>query len=147
MLPKRHKKLGIKYVKEKDSKLVGYTDSDWAGSVDDHKSSSSYLFCLGTKLISWFSKKQKTVALSSAEAEYIATTNAACEAVWLRRILSNMQQSEETTTIIHSDNMSTIAITKNPVFHSRTKHIELHHHFIRKLVQEEIQLKFVNTNE
>ena len=134
-------------MKEKDSKLVGYTDSDWAGSIDDHKSSSSYLFCLGTKLISWSSKKQKTVALSSAEAEYIAATNAACEAVWLRRILSNMQQSEETTTIIHSDNMSTIAITKNPVFHSRTKHIELHHHFIRKLVQEEIQLKFVNTNE
>ena len=56
-LPKRHKNLGIKYVKEKDSKLVGYTDSDWAGSIDDCKSSSGYLFCLGTKLISWSSKK------------------------------------------------------------------------------------------
>ena len=123
-------------MKEKDSKLVGYTDSDWAGSIDDCKSSSGYLFCLGTKLISWSSKKQKIVALSSAEAEYIAATDAACEAVWLRRILLDMQQSEETTTIIHCDNMSAIAITKNLVFHSRTKHIELHHHFIRKLVQE-----------
>ena len=81
MLPKRYKKLGIKYVKEKDSKLVGYTDSDWAGSIDDHKSTSGYLFCLGTKPISWSSKKQKTVILSSVEAEYIATIDVACEAV------------------------------------------------------------------
>ena len=142
------KKLDIKCVKEKDNKLVGYTDSDWTGSIDDHKSTSGYLFCLGTKPISWSSKKQKTVALSSAEAEYIAATDAACESVWLRRILSDMQQSEEMPTIIYCDNMSAIAMTKNMVFHSRTKHIELRHHFIRKLVQEEeIQLNFVNTNE
>ena len=142
------KKLDIKCVKEKDKKLVGYTDSDWTGSIDDHKSTSGYLFCLGTKPISWSSKKQKSVALSSAEVEYIAATDAACESVWLRRILSDMQQSEEMPTIIYCDNMSAIAMTKNMVFHSRTKHIELRHHFIRKLVQEEeIQLNFVNTNE
>ena len=111
---------------------MGYTDSDWAGSIDDHKSTSGYLFCLGTKPISWSSKKQKTVALSSAEAEYIATIDVACEAIWLRRILSDMQQSEEMPTIIHCDNILAIAMTKNPVFHSRTKHIEIHHHFIRK---------------
>ena len=85
------KKFGIKYVKEKESKLVGYTYSDWASSIDDCKSTSGYLFCLGTKPISWSLKKQKTVALSSAEAKYIAATNAACEAVWLRKILLDMQ--------------------------------------------------------
>ncbi|XP_050248928.1 secreted RxLR effector protein 161-like [Quercus robur] len=85
------KKFGIKYVKEKESKLVGYTYSDWAGSIDDCKSTSGYLFCLGTKPISWSLKKQKTVALSSAETKYIATTDAACETVWLRRILLDMQ--------------------------------------------------------
>ncbi|KAG6520427.1 hypothetical protein ZIOFF_017482 [Zingiber officinale] len=86
------RKLGIKYVKEKENKLVGYTDSDWAGSLDDRKSTSVYIFCLGSKIISWVSKKQKTVSLSSAEAKYIAATDAACEAVWLRRILSDVEQ-------------------------------------------------------
>lgn len=65
------KKLGIKYVKEEDNKLVGYTDSDWAGSLDDRKSTSAYVFCLGSKPISWSSKKQNSIALSSAEAEFI----------------------------------------------------------------------------
>ena len=112
------------------------------------KSTLGYIFCLGTKPISWSSKKQKTVALSSAEAEYIATTDAACEAVWLRRILSDMQHKESTPTIIMCDNMSAIAMTKNPVFHSRTKHIEIRHHYIRNLVQkEEIKIEFVNTIE
>ncbi|KAG6520057.1 hypothetical protein ZIOFF_017087 [Zingiber officinale] len=142
------RKLGIKYVKEKENKLVGYTDSDWAGSLDDRKSTSGYIFCLGSKIISWVSKKQKTVSLSSAEAEYIAATDAACEAVWLRRILSDVEQKQEAPTTIFCDNNSTIAMTKNPVFHARTKHIELRHHFIRDLVSDKkIQLKFINTNE
>ncbi|KAG6487976.1 hypothetical protein ZIOFF_056734 [Zingiber officinale] len=142
------RKLGIKYVKEKENKLVGYTDSDWAGSLDDRKSTSGYIFCLGSKIISWVSKKQKTVSLSSAEAEYIAVTDAACEAVWLRRILSDVEQKQEAPTTIFCDNNSTIAMTKNPVFHARTKHIELRHHFIRDFVSDKkIQLKFINTNE
>lgn len=85
------KKLGIKYAKEKENKLFG-TNSDWAGSVDDRKSTSGYVFCLGSKIISWASKKQKTISLSSAKAEYIAATDAICEAIWLRRILSDVQQ-------------------------------------------------------
>ncbi|XP_073107386.1 secreted RxLR effector protein 161-like [Elaeis guineensis] len=86
------KKQEIRYVKEENNSLVGFTDSDWAGSLDDRKSTTRYLFCLGTKVISWSSKKQKTISLSSAEAEYIAANNAACEAVWLRRLLSDMQE-------------------------------------------------------
>ncbi|XP_022869102.1 uncharacterized protein LOC111388579 [Olea europaea var. sylvestris] len=70
------KKIGIKYVKENESKLIGYSDSDWGGSLDDRKSTSGYLFCLGTNVVSWSSKKQKIVALSSAEAENIAATDA-----------------------------------------------------------------------
>ncbi|KAF7130275.1 hypothetical protein RHSIM_Rhsim10G0139300 [Rhododendron simsii] len=94
------------------------------------------------------SKKQRTIALSSAEAEYIAATDAACEAVWLRRIRSDMEHKEEGPTVIYCDNMSAIAMSKNPVFHGRTKQIELRHHFIRDLVQNgEIQLEFVNTKE
>ncbi|XP_060673958.1 secreted RxLR effector protein 161-like [Ziziphus jujuba] len=119
------RKLGIKYAKEADNKLIGYTDNDWAGSIDDCKSTSGYLFCLSTKLISWSSKKQRTVALSSAEAEYISATDGSSEAVWLRRLLSDMQHKETAPTIIRCDNMSAIAMTKNPVFHSKTKHIEI----------------------
>ena len=142
------KKFGIKYKKENNCKLIGYTDSDWAGSIDDRKSTSGYVFCLGSNVIAWSSKKQKTIALSSAEAEYIAATDATCEAVWLRRILSDMEHIEEGPTVIYCDNMSAIAMSKNPVFHGRTKHIELRHHFIRDMVQNgEIQLEFVNTKE
>lgn len=139
---------GIKYVKEEKNELVGYSDSDWAGSIDDRKSTSGYIFCLGSKIISWSSKKQKTIALSSAEAEYIAATDAACEAVWLRRVLLDLQQTQVQPTIIYCDNMSAIALSKNPVFYARSKHIELRHHFIRDLVnKEEIILKYVGTNE
>ncbi|KAL5730657.1 hypothetical protein ACHQM5_003455 [Ranunculus cassubicifolius] len=142
------KNLGLKYMKEDDNKLVGFTDSDWAGSVDDRKSTSGYVFRLGSKVISWSSKKQQTIALSSAEAEYIAATDATCEAAWLRRILRDLQQEDEAPTTIHCDNKSAIAMTKNPAFHSRSKHIEIKHHFIRDYVNKrEIQLEYVNTNE
>ena len=81
------KKLGILYKKENDNNLVGFTGSDWAGSLDDRKITSGYIFCLGSNVIAWSSKKQKTVALSLAEAEYIVAIDAACEAIWLRRLL------------------------------------------------------------
>lgn len=106
------------------------------------------IYCHGTKVISWCSKKQKTVALSSAEAEYIAATDAACEAIWLRRMLFDLKQSQHHPTTIHCDNMSAIAMTKNTVFHARSKHIELRHHLIRDLVNKgEISLDFINTND
>ena len=106
------------------------------------------MFQIGSKSISWSSKKQATVALSSSEAEYISATSAACEAVWLRRILQDLRQDTEDPTTIHCDNMSAIAMTRNPVFHSRTKHIEIRHHFIRELVEkQEIELQFCKTGE
>ncbi|KAL0303184.1 UNVERIFIED_CONTAM: Retrovirus-related Pol polyprotein from transposon TNT 1-94 [Sesamum radiatum] len=145
---KSTKNQGVEFKKEENCKLIGYTDSDWAGSIEDRKSTSGYIFCLGTNVISWSSRKQKSVALSSAEAEYIATTNAACEVVWLRRILKDMEFEQSGSTTIFCDNMSAIAMAKNPVFHARSRHIELQHHFIRELVNEgEISIKFINTND
>lgn len=117
------KNYGIKYVKEDNSKLIGYTDSDWAGSLDDRKSTSGYIFCFGSKPISWSSRKQRSVALSSSEAEYVASSEATCEAIRLRRILSDLLQDISKPTVILCDNMSAIAMTKNPVFHARLKHI------------------------
>ncbi|XP_014624146.1 secreted RxLR effector protein 161-like [Glycine max] len=86
------KDFGILYEADRDFNLTGYTNSDWAGRTDDRKSTSGYVFVLGNKAISWASKKQTTVALSSAEAEYMAATSAACEATWLRKILQDVQQ-------------------------------------------------------
>lgn len=110
------------------------------------KSTSGNIFGLGTGAITWMSKKQATVALSTAEAEYIATTAAACQCIWLRRILEDAQQKQHEGTKLYCDNKSTIIMAKNPAFHGRTKHIELRHHFIRELVAKgEIILKFCNT--
>jgi len=139
---------GILYETEKASRLIGHTDSDWAGCIDDRRSTSGYVFQLGSKVISWSSKKQATVALSSAEAEYIAATSVACEAIWLRRISGDLQVKTEGPTTLFCDNMFAIAMTTNPIFHSRTKYIEIRHHFIRELVEKkEIELQFSKTDE
>lgn len=142
------KEYGIWFSKTKDFRLKGFTDSDWAGSVDDRKSTSGHCFILGTAAISWSSKKQPSVALSSTEAEYVAATEASCQAVWLRRILSDLGYEQTTATSIKCDNRSAVMLARNPVYHSRTKHIEIKHHFIRELVaKEEIQLEECGTND
>jgi hypothetical protein len=110
--------------------LLRYADSDWASNVNDHKSTSSYVFTLGGGATSWSSKKQPTIALSSTEAEYIAGTHTAKEATWLRLLLSELGQDMSSPTILHIDNQSAIAITWNPEFHKCMKHINVHYHYI-----------------
>ncbi|KAL4204041.1 hypothetical protein AMTRI_Chr01g130220 [Amborella trichopoda] len=156
------KKHNIKYIFENNTNLVGFSNSDWVGIIDDRKSTSGYILCQGTKVISWSSRKQNTMALSSTEAESISTTSVVYEAIWLRRILSNLQQKQNasttifydlqqkqnTSTTIFYDNMSAIIMTKNLIFHNRSKHIEIRHHFIRELTEKgEIEPKFINTND
>lgn len=123
------------YTASNEFQLVGYTDSDWAGNVEDRKSTSRYIFHLGSGAVSWASKKQLIVVLSTGEAEYIAANVAACQAVWLRRILIDLREEQEDGTVIFCDNVSSIALTKNHVFHGRSKHIEIRYHFIRELVE------------
>ncbi|CAL5390436.1 unnamed protein product [Camellia sinensis] len=139
---------GIWYAKVFNFKLCGFTDSNWASSLDDRRSISANVFTLGSGVITWSSKKQATVALSSSEAEYVAATSAACQAIWLRRILAELQQRQEGATEIFCDNKTTIFMTKSPAFHSRTKHIDMRLHFIRDLVaKEEVTLKYCTTHE
>ncbi|KAL0300076.1 UNVERIFIED_CONTAM: Retrovirus-related Pol polyprotein from transposon RE2 [Sesamum calycinum] len=140
------KDFGIWYKSTNDAKLVGYTDSDWAGSVDDMKSTSGYTFSLGSGIFTWASKKQATVAQSSAEAEYIAAAATSNHAIWLRRILEDIGEKQEEPTTIYCDNKSAIAITKNPVQHSRTKHIDIKYHSLREATTRgEIELKYCST--
>jgi hypothetical protein len=112
---------GLWYSQSKDNHLSGYTDSDFAGSLDDQKSTSGYVFHLGTNLISLASKKQPIVSISSAEAEYVIATSASCQVVWLRRLLNDMSHTEKEPTPIFYDNTSAIALSKNHVFHKKNQ--------------------------
>ena len=122
----------ILYTTKSDSRLVGYTDSDWARSLEDRKSTSSYVFHMSSGVISWSSKKQPIAAQSIAEAKYIATNVAVCQAVWLRRILADLKEEQVEETTIFCVNMPSIALTKNHVFHGRSKHIKIRYHFIHE---------------
>jgi hypothetical protein len=128
------------------ARLVGYSDTDWAGDVDDRKSMSGVLYFLGSCPISWQSAKQKIVALSSCEAEYVAATAAACQGIWLRRLHDELLGRKHGAVELHVDNKSAIALMKNPVFHDRSKHIEIRYHFIRQCVDnKDINVQFVRT--
>lgn len=129
--------------------MLGYTDADWAGDAYDRKSTTGYLFLSGSTPVTWNSKKQPTVALSSTEAEYMAITEGTKEAVWLRRLFGELKvQNLKKPTTIHGDNQGSLNLAHNPVYHGRTKHIEVKHHFIReKIISKEISLEYVPTTE
>jgi len=142
------KEYSIWYKSTSNPTLLGYTNSDWAGSVDDMKSTLGYAFSLGSGIFSLASKKQATVAQSTAEAEYVAATEATSQAIWLRRILKDMGEKQSGPTTINCDNKSTITMTKNHVHHSRTKHIAIKYHFIREAeTNMEIRLEYCPTED
>ena len=118
--------------------LTGFCDSDWAGDCDSRKSISRFCFTLGSGAFSWSSKKQPIVALSSTEAEYKAACFAACEVVWLRRILAHLGVQVKEATVLKCNSQSCMAIAKNPVFHARTKHIEIQYHYVCELIEDEV---------
>lgn len=120
------------------SSLIGYTDSDWAGDTATRRSTSGYVFNVGSAAISWSSKRQATVALSTCEAEYIGQTQATKEAIWLRSLLTSLQPNSNAleTVIIYGDNQGAIALAKDPRSHGRTKHIEIGNHFCREKVAD-----------
>ncbi len=108
----------------------GYTNSDWANNVLDKRSNNGFMFSFGSGDVSWSSKKQPTFALSSMEAEYRGATIVACEVIWLQKLFLDLGQSLDVLVVIYCDNISNILLANNPVYHARTKHIEVHYHFI-----------------
>jgi len=115
--------------------LQGYTNSDWAGSVVDRKNTSGCCFSLGSAMISWMSRKQTSIALSTAKTEYIAASIASREAIWIRKLLADIFDQDIETTVIHCDNQSCIKLSENPVFQDRSNHVEIKYHYIRDVVQ------------
>ena len=133
--------------KSNNSQLVRFTDSDYASDIEDRKSTSGYIFTYGDCVISWNSSKQKTVSLSSTEAEYIGLAQAAKEGIWLYTILEELGRAVDVVQIL-CDNKSTISLAHNPEFHARSKHIDIRHHFIRNLIQDGyVKIDHLGTNE
>ena len=122
--------VGLWYPKGAKFELVGYSDSDYAGCKVERKSTSGTCQLLGRSLVSWSSKKQNSVALSTAEVEYISAGSCCAQVLWMKATLSDFGIKFKKVPLI-CDNESAIKLTNNPVQHARTKHIDVRHHFIR----------------
>ena len=114
---------GLAFTSYASGDCVGYSDADWGGDLDDRKSTSGYLISGGA--VSWRSKKQTCVALSTAEAEYVALASAAQEAIWMSQLTAVLEDCPQEAATIFEDNQSAISMTKNPQFHGRSKHISI----------------------
>jgi hypothetical protein len=139
---------GLNYDGDHDFTLSGYIDEDWAGSVSNRKSTSGFYFSLGSAMISWQSRKQSSISLSTVEAKYITACSASCESIWLRKLLTDLFDLEMRETVILCDNQSCIKMTENHVFHDRSKHIDISYHYICDMLQRgALKLKYISTDE
>ncbi|KAJ3570525.1 hypothetical protein NP233_g4340 [Leucocoprinus birnbaumii] len=128
--------------------LIGFSDSSYTDCPDTHRSSMGYCFSLGSEVVSWSSRKQKTVSSSTTEAEYIAAGEATRESIWLHTHLSEWKQPCNGATIMFCDNNSAITLTKDPIHQAWNKHIDVHHHFIREQVEnQEIDIWRVSSED
>ncbi|KAH9726030.1 retrovirus-related pol polyprotein from transposon RE1 [Citrus sinensis] len=139
---------GLKFIKEGDMKLTCFTDADWAGDLDDRKSVGAYCVYLGNNLVSWSSKKQPVIARSSTESEYRSLAAASAEISWLQSLFSELKLQCTEKPAIWCDNLSATELARNPVFHSRTKHIEIDIHYVRdKVLAGELNINYVPSEE
>ncbi|XP_065632598.1 secreted RxLR effector protein 161-like [Quercus suber] len=137
---------GIWYSRDSNECLAGYSDADWARCIDDRKSTSGGCFYLGNNLVSWMSKKQNSVSLSTSEVEYIATASCCAQLLWMKKFLHDYGITQDTMCVF-CDNTNAINLSKYPVQHSKSKHIEIRYHFIRDLVEEKtVYLEFITTD-
>jgi hypothetical protein len=129
---------GLWYPKNQNLQLTSYSDADWANCVDERKSTSGGAFFLGDSLVAWLSKKQGSISLSTTEVEYIAAATCCTQVLWMIQTLADLEVKYTAPIPIHCDNTSAISVSKNPVFHSKTKHIPIKYHFLREQVTNQI---------
>jgi hypothetical protein len=136
------------FPKNNHVQVEGYTDADWAGDITNRKSTSDYFTFVRGNLVTWKSKKQKVVALSSAEAEFRGMAKGLCELLWLQRLLTEIGFAPNCAMNLFCDNKSAIEIAHNPVQHDRTKHVEVDRHFIKQNLETKIiQFPFVKSED
>lgn len=141
--------LRLEFANNKNANIIGFSDADWASDVDRRRSCTGYVFTLQGGAISWNSKRQPTVALSSTEAEYMALASATQEAMWLKQLQSELDKNcINKHIIIYCDNHSAIHLSENEAYHPRSKHIEVRHHFLREKVSVgDIKIISISTND
>ena len=139
---------GLFYARGDPDDISGFTDADWGGASDNRRSVTGYIFKLGHSPITWASKSQTAVSLSSTESEYRALMEGAREAIWLKRLFSEPQLVPSQCIPLHCDNLGSVKLSHNPTFHSRSKHFDIHLHFTREKVQEgEIEVLHIPTDQ
>jgi hypothetical protein len=139
---------GVFFSKTSQMQLIGYSDADWAGCKDTRRSITGYCFFIGKSLVSWRAKKQATVSRSSSEAEYRALSSASCELQWLLYLFADLQVQLSKIPTLYCDNQSAVHIASNPVFHERTKHLDIDCHLVReKVLKGILKLLPVSTND
>jgi hypothetical protein len=128
--------------------LTSYSDADWANCVDERKSTSEGAFFLGNSLVAWLSKKQGSISLSTTEVEYIAAATYCTQVLWMIQTLADLEVKYTAPIPIHCDNTSSINVSKNPILHSKIKHIPIKYHFLREKVTNQIvQVHYIPTTE
>lgn len=139
---------GFWYMRTQGVKICGFTDADWERIPSDQKSTSSGIFNVGSIVISWYNKKQRSMALISGKAEYMVSNQVSCEAIWMRKILVGLFGQMMDPTVIYCDNQSCIKLSENPIFHDRSKHTDIQYHHLRDFVQRQIMLlRYISTEE
>lgn len=137
---------GLKIRKNSSMLVSAFSDADWAGSVDDRRSTSGFAVFLGCNLVSWSARKQATVSRSSTEAEYKSLANATAEVIWIQTLLQELRVPSPPAAQLWCDNIGATYLSANPVFHARTKHIEVDYHFVRERVaQKLLNVRFIST--
>ncbi|MCH80680.1 retrovirus-related Pol polyprotein from transposon TNT 1-94 [Trifolium medium] len=140
--------LGLLFPRNSDIYIQGYADADWVGCIDTRQSTTGYCFFIGSSLVSWKAKKQQIVARSSSEAEYRSLSAATCELQWLLYLLKDLNITCARLLVLYCDSQSAIHIASNPVFHERTKHIEIDCHLIREKLQKGVlKLSSISTHD
>jgi histone deacetylase 1/2 len=142
------KRLGLHVRRSKSMMVSAFSDADWAGCVDDRRSTGGFAVFFGDNLISWSARKQATVSRSSTEAEYKALADATAEMMWVQKLLTELRMQHPPAARLWCDNLGATYMTANPVFHARTKHIEIDFHFVRERVaQRLLEVRHIGTND
>jgi histone deacetylase 1/2 len=140
--------IGISFQPSTSTLLSAFSDADWAGCLDDRRSTGGFAIFIGPNLVSWSARKQATVSRSSTEAEYKSLANATAEMIWVEALLNELGVKLQEKPCLWCDNLGATFLSANPVFHARTKHIEIDFHFVRERVAaKKLAIKFVSSKD